>query len=257
MKAEPMKQLTFAVLLAGVIGSTGCSSGYSLVSVEGSRVAMTSMYEEQADKNALQLLKVYKDSVDAVMTPVIGYAPEIMKAYRPESPLSNLIADVLRESAQLKTGVLPEVGVMNMGGIRNILNAGAVTFSSIYEISPFQNALVIVEMKGSDLKELFGQIAAVHGEGLSGASLVISKEGELRNAKVGGKEIDLEKVYRVATIDYLAEGNDHLEAFRKSINKTVPSDAILRDLLIDYVQRCEKQGKPVQAKVEGRIVEQQ
>ena len=145
---------------------------------------------------------------------------------------------------------------MNMGGIRNILNAGAITVSSIYEISPFQNALVVVEMKGEDLLELFGQMAAVHGEGLSGAKLVISKDGKLLSAKVGGRNIESEKLYKVATIDYLAEGNDRLEAFKKAVNKTIPSDAILRDLFIDYVKRCEKQGKPVRAKIEGRIVEQ-
>ena len=206
--------------------------------------------------NSVAELRSYKDSVDAVMAPIIGYAPEVLKAYRPESPLSNLIADVLRESAEIKTGVLPEVGVMNMGGIRNILNAGAITVSSIYEISLFQNALVVVEMKGEDLLELFGQMAAVHGEGLSGAKLVISKDGKLLSAKVGGRNIESEKLYKVATIDYLAEGNDRLEAFKKAVNKTIPSDAILRDLFIDYVKRCEKQGKPVRAKIEGRIVEQ-
>lgn len=252
-----MKQLAVCTLLAGMIGSAGCSSGYSLVSVEGSRIAMSSVYDEQADKEAMRILKPYKDSVDAVMKPIIGHATEILKVYRPESPLSNLIADVLRESAELKTGIVPEIGVMNMGGIRNILNAGPITFSSIYEISPFQNALVVVSMKGEDLLELFKQMAAVHGEGLSGANLVISKEGELLSAKVGGKVIDPQKEYHVATIDYLAEGNDHFEAFKRATSKTVPADAILRDLFIDYVKRCEKQGKPVQAKVEGRIVEQQ
>lgn len=257
MKVRCTKQMFFSALLTGVVICTGCSSGYSVVLVEGSRVAMTEVYDRRVDEDAVQILKVYKDSVDAVMTPIIGYATEKLRAYRPESPLSNLIADVLREGAELKTGIRPEIGVMNMGGIRNILNAGAITFGSIYEISPFQNALVIVDLKGESLKKLFEQMAAVHGEGLSGANLVISKDGELLSAKVNGKEIDLQKEYKVATIDYLAEGNDHLEAFKEATNKTVPSDAILRDLFIDYVKRCGKQGKPVYAKIEGRIVEQQ
>lgn len=257
MKVRCMKQIVFPVLLMGAVISTGCSSGYSVVAAEGSRVAMTEVYDGQADENAVQILKAYKDSVDAVMAPIIGHATEQLRAYRPESPLSNLIADVLREGAELKTGIRPEVGVMNMGGIRNILNAGSITFGSIYEISPFQNALVVVSLKGESLKKLFEQIAAVHGEGLSGADLVISKKGELLSAKVNGREIDLQKEYKVATIDYLAEGNDHLEAFKEATNKMVPSDAVLRDLFIDYVKRCEKQGKPVYAKVEGRIVEQQ
>ena len=82
------------------------------------------------------------------------------------------------------------MGVMNIGGIRNLLNQGEITFSSIYEISPFQNALVVVTVTGDVLLELFEQIAAVHGEGISGAQLEISKDGKQLSAKVGGKEVD-------------------------------------------------------------------
>ena len=46
-----------------------------------------------------------------------------------------------------------------------------------------------------------------------------------------------------------------MEAFRKATEKTVPENAILRDLFIEYVKRCEAEGRPVTAKVEGRIVE--
>ena len=104
--------------------------------------------------------------------------------------------------------------------------------------------------------ELFQQIAAVHGEGLSGARLVISKDGRLLRAEVGGKPVDPAKEYRVATIDYLAEGNDRMEAFKKATSRTEPQDAVLRDLFIDYVKQCEAKGVFVNAEIEGRIVEQ-
>mgnify|MGYP000027270014 FL=1 len=190
------------------------------------------------------------------MTPVIGHSARKLEAYRPESPLSNLMADILCEGAKSKLGISVDVGVMNVGGIRNILNEGDITFGSIYEISPFQNALSVVVLKGEDLLELFQQIAAVHGEGLSGARLVISKDGRLLRAEVGGKPVDPAKEYRVAAIDYLAEGNDRMEAFKKATSRTEPQDAVLRDLFIDYVKQCEAKGVFVNAEIEGRIVEQ-
>ena len=49
-------------------------------------------------------------------------------------------------------------------------------------------------------------IAAVHGEGLSGACIEISGDGKLLDATVAGKEIEDSKEYKVATLDYLAEG---------------------------------------------------
>ena len=250
-----MRKVFFCSLVAGMCLLGACSSSYSLVSVEGGRIPVSEVYDANPDEQAALILKPYQQHIDSLMKPVIGHAEAKLTAYRPESPLSNLIADILCESAALKTGVKADVGVMNMGGIRNLLNQGEITFSSIYEISPFQNALVVVTVTGDVLLELFEQIAAVHGEGISGAQLEISKDGKLLSAKVGGKEVDEQSEYRIATIDYLAEGNDHMEAFRKATEKTVPENAILRDLFIEYVKRCEAGGRPVTAKVEGRIVE--
>ena len=88
-----------------------------------------------------------------------------------------------------------------------------ITYGNIYEITPFENTLCIVTMNGSLLRELFENIAAVHGEGLSGACLEISGDGKLLDATVAGKEIEDSKEYKVATLDYLAEGNDHMTAF--------------------------------------------
>ena len=104
---------------------------------------------------------------------------------------------------------------MNMGGLRSSLPAGEITFETIYEITPFENTLCIIEMTGKDVRRLFEDMARVHGEGLSGAQLVISKDGKLLDAKVGGQELDDDRTYTVSTIDYLAEGNDHLDTFRK------------------------------------------
>ena len=135
-----------------------------------------------------------------------------------------------------------------------MMKQGAITVGDTYEICPFQNALVAVTLKGETLLELFGQIAALHGEGLSGAELVISKEGKLLDAKVGGQPVEAGKNYLVATIDYVAAGNDHMEAFKKNVQKMEFEDAVLRDVLIEYVKACEASGRMIDADVEGRIV---
>lgn len=248
------KRIYYGVCMA-VLALSACSTSYSVVSVEGGRVPVTQAYDVNQDMDAWRMLQPYQEGIDSIMRPVIGKAAQKLEAYRPESPLSNLLADILRNSAEAKADIKADVGVMNMGGIRNMLNKGEITIASVYEIAPFENRLAVVTLKGADLLELFGQIAAVHGEGLSGAKLVISKEGKLLDAKVGGKTVDPEKEYRVATIDYIAEGNDRMEAFKKATAKVEPDNAVLRDLFIEYVQRMEAAGKCVDAKVEGRIVE--
>lgn len=247
------RKILVYTVLAGTVILQSCQSGYTIISVEGRRIPITDTYDKKPDPKAKATLAPYKAKIDSIMTPVIGYSAARLTVYRPESPLSNLIADLLRNSAKQKTGVMPDVGIINMGGIRNILNEGEITVGSIYEISPFQNALAIVTMKGNVLTELFQQIASVHGEGISGANLEITENGKLQKATVNGKSIVPEHTYQVATIDYLAEGNDKLEAFKKADTKITPSDAVLRDLFLNYVRDCQLKGKFINAKVEGRI----
>ena len=63
------------------------------------------------------------------------------------------------------------------------------------------------------------------GEGLSGARLVITKDGKLKDAKINGQEIEPDKLYTVATLDYLAEGNDGMTAFLEATERVCPEKA--------------------------------
>lgn len=233
----------------------GCTTSYSVVSVEGGRVPMTDVYDDHvADQEVSAILDTYKQGLDSIMSPVIGQAARNLNSYRPESPMSNLMSDLLRRSAVKVIGKEADIAVMNIGGIRNSFTEGDITFGNVFEISPFENSFCVLVMDGSVILELFEQIAAVHGEGLSGAKLEITKEGKLLSATIGGKPIDPEKEYTVATIDYLAEGNDKMMAFTKAKSKIFPDNLLLRSLLMDYVKDCYEKGILIDAKVEGRIV---
>ncbi|WP_455673873.1 5'-nucleotidase C-terminal domain-containing protein [Phocaeicola sp.] len=258
MKQNNMKYMVSAGLLAGFFMFSGCQSGYSLASVEGGRLEVTSALDAHPDAAAMAILAPYQKTVDSIMSPVIGHSVRFMDRFRPESELSNLVADVLRLSTSDYIGCAADVAVTNMGGLRTSLPEGNITYGNIYEITPFENTLCIVTMNGALLRELFENIAAVHGEGLSGARLVITKAGKLANATVGGKEIDDNKQYTVATLDYLAEGNDHMTAFAKvpDSEKVQPEGASIRQLFLNYVSEMEKAGKKVDSKIEGRITVQ-
>ena len=250
-----MKFCTGAVLMAGALSFLGgCASGYSLKGIEGGRIPMTIEYDVDPDMSAEAILQPYRRVVDSIMSPVVGHSARTLDAYRPESPLSNLLADIIRQGAAKVSGKQADVGVMNMGGIRNSLPEGEVTYGMVYEITPFENALCVLTLDGKTLEKLFAQMARRGGEGLSGAKLVISPEGELLEAEVGGCPVVADKEYTVSTIDYLAEGNDGLEAFREAKLKTFPPrPLLLREVFLDYVKGCERKGCLVDAKSEGRI----
>ncbi len=247
--------LVSACMGVGMFFLSSCHTGYSVASVEGGRLEVTAELDARPDSVALAVLAPYQRTVDSIMKPVIGQSARFMDRYRPESELSNLVADILRFSISDYMGREADVAVTNIGGLRTSLPEGNITFGNIYEITPFENSLCIVKMKGSLLKKLFGNIASRRGEGLSGARLVISKDGQLLDASVGGKPIADERIYTVATLDYLAEGNDYMVAFTEvpEADKVVHPEATIRQLFLNYVNEETRAGRKIDAKVEGRI----
>ena len=234
---------------------TSCDYQYTVKSVEGGRNAMTEEYDQPVlNEEAATVFKKYQGKIDSIMSPVIGYTVKNLFKYRPESPMSNLMADLLFVSCEKCVGKKADFAVMNMGGIRSALSKGPITCGSIYEVSPFENSLCVLEMTGETVYKLFTQIASVGGEGISGANLVISKDGKLLSAKIGGKAIDMKKTYIVSTLDYVAEGNDKMTAFLDAKSKLFPKTATLRDLLMNYVKECDAMGIQIDANVEGRII---
>ena len=80
------------VLLGGTLLLGGCASGYLVKDIEGGRVAMTAEYDKNPDRDAEAILQPYRRVVDSIMSPVVGHSARALEAYRPESPLSNLLA---------------------------------------------------------------------------------------------------------------------------------------------------------------------
>lgn len=80
----------------------------------------------------------------------------------------------------------------------------------------------------------------------------ITKDGKLLNATVGGQPIDDNKLYTVATIDYLADGNGSMEAFLQADDR-VSRGATLRGLFLDYVRQQTAAGKKITSALDGRI----
>ena len=235
---------------------TACSSHYQLSSISHQRIVIDKRFDANPDMQATAFLSPFKHVVDSVMGPVVGIAAHNMAADRPESDLSNLMADILIWASK-DYNEHPAIGIYNIGGIRAALIRGEVTYGDIVNIAPFENKICFLTLTGENLLELFRQIAARYGEGVShGTELVISTEGKLLSAKLNGKEIDPTAEYRVATIDYVAQGNDGMSAFKKGTNLISPQEESnnTRFILMNYFKMKAAKGESVSSKTEGRIV---
>ena len=251
-----MKKTTAIYLLMPMLLLSSCKQHYEVTGMQRSRILVDARYDAHPDQKAADFLKPYKHQVDSVMGPVVGQSARYMTAKRPEGTLSNLLADILVWAGK-DFGEQPDFGVYNMGGVRADLPKGAVTYGDVLDVSPFENKISFVTLKGDAVRELFGQIAKTGGEGMShSVRMVITKDGQLVSATINGQDIDPQKDYRVSTIDYLLGGTDKMEAFKKGTNINAPKDVSnnARFIIMNYFREMAKQGKVVDSEIEGRVV---
>jgi 2',3'-cyclic-nucleotide 2'-phosphodiesterase (5'-nucleotidase family) len=146
----------------------------------------------------------------AAWTRVVGRLSAPLERTREprSSSAGNLVADMLREHAAA------DVGLHNKGGLRRDLPAGDVRARDVFELLPFDNTVVVLELDGAELEGLLRH--AVDGRRnlsieLSGMTLELAlQDGRLRIAelRVGGEPPQRERTYRLATNSFLARGGD-------------------------------------------------
>ena len=132
-----------------------------------------------------------------------------------------------------------DICLLNNGGIRAILPKGNVTTRTAYEIMPFENSLVVIALKGEQIFEIADYfIAEKKPHPLAGMSFTIGQNNLAKNILIQGKPVEKDKIYYVGTNDYLANGGDNMNFFKKGIQK-FDLDYKLRNILIDYFKEVD------------------
>jgi len=147
------------------------------------------------DAETAQLVAKWKSQLDEVLGQQIGFTKAGIPQASPQ--MAKWVAGAVREVLNTDGAVL------NKGGIRGDLPAGAVTRGSIYSVMPFENTLLVVNLKGADLaRQLANPNALIAGFSAAG-------KDKFKDAK--GKALDPKKEYTVATVEYLYFGGDGFE----------------------------------------------
>lgn len=246
--------LASAILL--MAASPCAAQKYRVAKVERTRILVDKRFDVNPDVEAAAFIAPYKHKVDSIMSPVVGTTAHYMAAHRPESELSDLLCDILVWAGK-DFGEKPVFSVYNMGGIRAALAAGKVTIGDINDMAPFENKICFLTLTGAKVVELLQQIAMRGGEGVSHAvKMVMTKDGKLVSATINGKPIEPTASYRIATLDYLAEGNDQLVAFKSGTDVVAPKqhENNVRYIIMNYFREKAAEGKAVESRMEGRII---
>jgi 2',3'-cyclic-nucleotide 2'-phosphodiesterase (5'-nucleotidase family) len=198
---------------------------------------MDSTYDRSAELTMENYLYYLKQEKDKVMNITIGSSKEAMSSYPPESPLSDLLVNMLfewgNEYLLSKKMQKADLALLNFGGIRAALPQGRITIGDIYEIIPFDNTVTFVFVKGSELLKMFNTFN-VKTAPLANVETVY-EANRLISYTIGGAPLDLSKTYTLVTINFLATGGD---GFLSNVNfeSAIYLDKLLRDVFIDALR---------------------
>ena len=246
-----MKHSYLAIVLLAVI-AVACTPKEQTLKIQAGNIKVTNISKKEGANEVRAILERNKAYIDSIKSPVLGEAAVALEKYIPESPLMNFAADALMEMAQPHSSQKIDIAITNKGGLRSNIAVGAITFGDVYNVFTFENRLAFLTLEGEQLMQLCKEIAAAGGEAISGIRLVITKKGELIDATVGGQAIEPKAKYRIATLDYLSQGNDNLTALAQGSDLVV-TNHLLRDLMVEYIKKQTANGKKISAACDGRI----
>ncbi len=252
MKKGLTKHILFVLIFSGMLLS--CSKKqYVVTDVQGSRILMDSTWESKMSPETRNLVEKYKKQLDDQMNEVIGEAAATMKSATPQSLLTNLTSDAMKQYGEKYSKQAVDFAVCNVHGHRAMLAQGPITVGNLFEVYSFDNLLVILDLEGKFVKELFNYYASNEGEGVSSDVQLKINNKKVESLTIGGKPVKDDQIYRIATLDYLADGNSGMSALTKA-TKTFDTGVTLRDVMIDYVRKCTAEGKKIDSKLDNRII---
>lgn len=205
------------------------------------QIAVDSRLDNTRSERIDSILAPYRAGVEEMMGRKIGESAVELDADK--APLLNFITDFALDRAGKLTSDV-DLAIMNKGGLRRDLPKGTITQGEIIMMQPFDNRLVVLELKGEDLLDALDIMGRRGGDGLSrGMDVTFDPAtGKTLSARLNGKPIDPDKTYRVATIDYLANGGDYMEPLTKG-HRIARSNAVVYNDLIDYIKTSFKKKK--------------
>lgn len=206
-----------------------------------------------SDAEIIAMIEPYKQQLDQAMNIVIGTNVEDMSKGKPESLLTNWFADALQQKTNdyYKKGTV-DFTVSNYGGIRiPTMAAGEITKGKIFELMPFDNMIVVIEMSDTTIQKLFDHMADDKGWPISKEATYTIKDGKASNIVINGKPLEKGKTYRVSTSDYLANGGDKCYFFEEGEREDL--GVLMRDALIQYVVDQTEKGLELKSELDGRL----
>jgi 2',3'-cyclic-nucleotide 2'-phosphodiesterase/3'-nucleotidase len=248
----PVIQAAYNGRAVGEISFTFRKNDRKVINIEN-RVIEVSPSNVVADKAVLAIVDKAQQEVAPVKNKVLGYSKNGLEHEKfTPSVLGQWVTDSMRHK------VNAAIAFENGGGLRSSIPAGNITMGNLFQVVPFDNTLVTVELTGKQVLEVLEhgvynkQIGMIQFSGLCVEydKSLPPNERFTRVTLSDGSNLNLAKKYKVVTNDFMAQGGDGYSMFSQGehfLDTQIP----LRDCLIEAVNK----GKTLDVILDNRFME--
>jgi len=214
-----------------------------LFKIEGEQISISDTLRLNSEIEAF--IKPYRKHIQKDLDSVLAYSVDTFSKNNGylNTAIGNFLADVIFNEAnpifKSRTDKEIDMVLLNHGSIRSALNKGSISKRTAFQLMPFENSIVVVALKSSQLDSLMEYLRTEKkAHPISGLKLSIDKNYNIIQAKIRGGIIEKDKTYYVATSDYLYNGGDNMHFFK-------PNDSVyflnykVRNALIDTFNKLD------------------
>ncbi|WP_245628038.1 5'-nucleotidase C-terminal domain-containing protein [Shouchella shacheensis] len=211
---------------------------------------------EDVDEDVQAVIDGYNEEMDELLGEVIGYSTTGLSRdgrYNGDAPLGNFWTDAMRDFGEA------DVAFTNNGGIRDSIPAGDVTLNEIYQIEPFANEIMLIEMTGEAIADVLDYSYSRNNRNqidlqVSGMEyeIVTGMTGSLQEVKLtqDGEALDPDGLYTVAVADYIGTGGSGYNFEGTVVSETI---GLMTEAMTQYAQKLTEEGKDLDYTSENRI----
>lgn len=231
-------------------GNNGRGLGRLELIFDGNKINILPSYDELykrqdtllEDENMKKIYDDYNKALQPILEEIVVNVDTELSHDRWSglSPLGQFITKYMTEISDV------QIGITNGGGLRRPLNAGDITVGDMWEVMPFDNTIVTMELKGSDLKRVIENgimnenIGWVQFYGLKVYYDKTKEFGERITSMrlLDGTKIHMDKYYTVVTNDFMYANGDNYD-FNGAQN-VVDTGTAIRDVIIEKLKGLKK-----------------
>lgn len=244
-KTIPFLLLLFFGLTCSLFSQSSSSFNYHY-----STILLDSTYSSRDNETMEKYITHLQKQLSAKMDIVIGKSVTTLSSYPPASPLSNLLTDILLQFGNRycieKFGHSADVSLLNFGGIRTSIPEGDITVGTVYQISPFDNVVVIIDLKGKELIKIFESFTYERNQPYAGLQITYKDDLPVK-LLINNEDIEPEKIYRLVTVDFIMTGGDRIISPETVFENIYLTGAIFRDVIIDGIKMKTAEEKMIEA----------